>query len=392
MLNCVSHAQNKVVVIPMSGDDLSPLANIVSVAKANGQFSNPIAAINSIPTTGAQAPSATNQYLIVVAPGEYDLAARLTMRPFISLTGSGTEATTLRGSIGSSTLNESAALIQCANNSEVTGLNIENSASSGSIAIGVYCDSVGDRSVLDDIRVSASGGTARNMAISLSFATPTVHNVIATANGQGQAASLNIAFSSSSSPVTISNLTASAFGGASTIAMHNPFSAVRLRGATLAAFGGSVSNTGVYTEDPFFTNLRDLKINVGGGSGSNYGVYNDQSEPKISDAFIDVSSGTNSYGIYNINGATPILTDVDVTATLATSASYGLYVTSGNTRVRRSSLTGTTDAIFTGANATAIVSNSIVSDGNVGGSGTVTCLYSTSDTGSVAELDTACSD
>ena len=41
-------AQNKVVVVPLAGDDLKPLANIVTVATANGDFSDPIAAMASI--------------------------------------------------------------------------------------------------------------------------------------------------------------------------------------------------------------------------------------------------------------------------------------------------------------------------------------------------------
>ena len=61
-------AQNRVVVIPMSGDDLEPLANIITVAKNNGDFTNPIDAMNSISDA-----SETNPYLIVIAPGVYDI-------------------------------------------------------------------------------------------------------------------------------------------------------------------------------------------------------------------------------------------------------------------------------------------------------------------------------
>ena len=41
-------AQTKVVVIPLFGDDAKPLKNIVTVAKANGNFADPVAAVNSI--------------------------------------------------------------------------------------------------------------------------------------------------------------------------------------------------------------------------------------------------------------------------------------------------------------------------------------------------------
>ena len=100
-LSVTAQAHNKVVVIPMAGDDLQPLANIVTVAKANGDFSDPIAALNSIPTSGPKAPSASNTYLIVIAPGTYLLASRLEMREYISIAGSGQQATTLNGSVSS---------------------------------------------------------------------------------------------------------------------------------------------------------------------------------------------------------------------------------------------------------------------------------------------------
>ena len=85
-------AHNKVVVIPMSGDDLKPLKNLISVAKQNGDFNNPIAAVNSI--TNA---SVSNPYLVVIAPGIYDLGnATLTLKPYISIQGSGVDITTIR--------------------------------------------------------------------------------------------------------------------------------------------------------------------------------------------------------------------------------------------------------------------------------------------------------
>lgn len=85
-------AQTKVVVIPMSGDDLKPLQNVISVAKKNGDFTDPLAALNSI--TNA---SANNPYLVVVAPGVYDLGnATLTLKPFVSLQGSGKDITIIR--------------------------------------------------------------------------------------------------------------------------------------------------------------------------------------------------------------------------------------------------------------------------------------------------------
>ena len=78
-------AQNKVIVVPLAGDDLKPLANIVTVATANGDFSDPIAAMASINDADG-----TNPYLVVIAPGVYDLGSQqLAMQSHVDIAGSG---------------------------------------------------------------------------------------------------------------------------------------------------------------------------------------------------------------------------------------------------------------------------------------------------------------
>lgn len=93
-------AQNKVVVIPLSGDDLKPLANVITVAKENGDFVSPLDAMNSISDA-----SETNPYLIVMAPGVYELGtSALFMKPFVSVAGSGPNITVIKGT-GSKVIN-----------------------------------------------------------------------------------------------------------------------------------------------------------------------------------------------------------------------------------------------------------------------------------------------
>lgn len=94
----IAIAQNKVVVIPMSGDDLKPLANVITVSKQNGDFSDPIAAVNSITDS-----SITNPYIVVIAPGVYNLGStQLVIPSFVSLVGSGPKITVLESSVVSS--------------------------------------------------------------------------------------------------------------------------------------------------------------------------------------------------------------------------------------------------------------------------------------------------
>ncbi len=85
-----SFAQSRVVVIPMSGDDLKPLQNIITVAKENGDFADPVAAMASISDAAVD-----NPYLLVIAPGDYALTSSLVMQPYVDIAGSGRNVTRL---------------------------------------------------------------------------------------------------------------------------------------------------------------------------------------------------------------------------------------------------------------------------------------------------------
>ena len=86
LLPLAAYAHNRVVVVPLSGNDIEPLSNIVTVAKRNGDFSNPLAAMASI--TDA---SVSNPYLIVIAPGVYNLNGELVLQEFASIADSSKE-------------------------------------------------------------------------------------------------------------------------------------------------------------------------------------------------------------------------------------------------------------------------------------------------------------
>lgn len=180
-------AQTKVVVIPMSGDDLKPLANIVSVAKQNGDFSSPIAAVASI--TDA---SESNPYLIAIAPGVYDLEnQQLVMKEYVDIVGSGQNVTTLEGSVGSAGgLVAASSLVVGASNSSMQSLTIHNSDSGFGMTTGLYCSvdsahfkhltikvsdainqvglavGIGGDVQLTDSMITVSGGTGLQIAVS----------------------------------------------------------------------------------------------------------------------------------------------------------------------------------------------------------------------------------
>lgn len=132
-------AHNNVVVIPLSGDDIQPLANIVTVAKQNGDFSDPISAMNSIFDSGRD-----NPYLIVIAPGVYTMSESLKIRPYVSIVGSGSSTTIIRGSVSGDSLNGDSALIDYGVAGEITisDITLENSSRDKNHSVGIYNTSI----------------------------------------------------------------------------------------------------------------------------------------------------------------------------------------------------------------------------------------------------------
>ncbi len=89
-----SGAADKVVVIPLMSHQSKPLKNVVTVAKKNGDFTDPVAAVNSITDAAVD-----NPYLIVIGPGVYTLTEALQIPGYVSMTGSGLYSTTLQGTL-----------------------------------------------------------------------------------------------------------------------------------------------------------------------------------------------------------------------------------------------------------------------------------------------------
>jgi len=130
----LSYAHNKVVVIPLGGD-AKPLSQVITVSKANGDFKNPVAAVNSITDASEDKP-----YLVVIGPGVYTLEQRLDMKDYVSISGSGEKVTKLVGTQGAAFPDQRSALVQGAPTSftaMLSDMTIENS-SDETITTGIY--------------------------------------------------------------------------------------------------------------------------------------------------------------------------------------------------------------------------------------------------------------
>ena len=294
-------SQSKVVVVPLSGDDLAPLANVVTVATENGDFTDPVAAVNSI--TDA---SASNPYLVVIAPGVYDIGSdQLVMQEFVSIAGSGRSVTIIRGQRDRSSGPSSAgALFVGASNTELRDLTIENLNGANSTTLGI-----------------ANSGTVNQ----------TISNVVIRVNGDLPGSVIGIQNSGGASP-TISHSKISVEGGESrNCVIENNSSSPRLLDTELVVTG---------------TDGAGFEINIGICSGGSTVVFAENVRIEM----IDSTTGSaidngNSTRLTFLNSS--IVTDVGGISNRTTNASVivrnSIINTAGSTAVAASTGTGTNE-------------------------------------------------
>lgn len=186
-------------------------ANVIVVAKSGGDFTDPVAAVNSI--IGA---SANNPYLVKVMPGVYDVGSiGIAMKSYVDLEGSGELVTIIRGSASGEQ-----GVVTCASNTELRDLTVQG----------------------------VGAGPGQCAAIYLADANPTsISRVTALASNPANNAAEAI-FGNRSSVVYMKDVTAQAYGNGSTL------------------------NVGIFLEQGTTAVLRDINVVAQDGS-SDWGLY-----------------------------------------------------------------------------------------------------------------------
>lgn len=160
-LTTASYAQNRVVVVPLLGDDgITPPANVVVVAKQNGDFADLAAALNSITDADRD-----NPYIIYIAPGVYYTGAPLQMKPYVNIVGSGKDTTLITGFVSSSAVISSSIMIG-ADNTELSHLTLLNQGpadSPGAISIGLFNQNTSP--TVNNVSIEATGGSSANYGV-----------------------------------------------------------------------------------------------------------------------------------------------------------------------------------------------------------------------------------
>src|SRR3990172_5823105 len=195
-------------------------ANVIVVAKAGGDYTDPVTAMNNL-SAWCGTPSATNPCLLKIMPGVYNIGANsLQMQSYVDIEGSGENTTKISGSISSPYFPPTQGVITASaptSNEELRFLTVENIDSWGGVNVAIY-----------------------NNAVALK-----ITNVTATTALYG---SSNYAENVDSSSTTMTNVTATASGpSGSNYGINNNFdSSLIMTNSTVTAWGGSVYNIGIY--------------------------------------------------------------------------------------------------------------------------------------------------
>lgn len=255
-----AQAADRVVVVPLGGG--KPLQNVITVAKAGGKFTNPVAAMNSI--TDA---SATNPYLILIAPGQYTLTSALVMKPFVDVSGSGETVTWLIGAISSANI-ETSAIVKAANNTTLSNLSVSNTGG-GENSFGIFTTGLNVTARLQQLSVYAKGGEINAGVLNYTSSSPFISGLNIAVQGTGAQVSIGIYNVIGSSP-TMLGVNALVWGGTANIGVYNVSnSSPLIDGATIFVWGAAGEDFGVGNTGSNNVTIRRSTI-----SGDTDGLYN----------------------------------------------------------------------------------------------------------------------
>ncbi|MFT5478935.1 MAG: pectin methylesterase-like acyl-CoA thioesterase [Planctomycetota bacterium] len=124
-------------------------ANVIDVATSGALFSSIATAVASIDDS-----SASNPYIVRVAPGIYDESQQTRVPSFVRLEGAGAGVTILQINLNGSFALGAAVIL--ADDVVISGLTVHNTSNSGN-AIGISATGVSSRTALEDVEVLVDG-------------------------------------------------------------------------------------------------------------------------------------------------------------------------------------------------------------------------------------------
>ena len=194
-----SPGNNQVMIFSSGGSsvwtNLTPsIKNTVVVQKtpSSGQFSSILSAVNSIPSSGPNAPSDTNRYCVLVYPGVYSETASISVPSFVFIVGVNAESVIVQPS----TTGYDLFILTFQ-----TGLSFMSIRNVSSPSVGVYFHNVGNFSSIHKVNFSScpcsmlADSSSRASFVYLEYVSTTsasTYSLMCTDNNSGFALSVNI--------------------------------------------------------------------------------------------------------------------------------------------------------------------------------------------------------
>lgn len=298
--------------------EAAKLAGITYVALSGGDYSSPLDAMSDL-TSWCDTPSSSNQCLIKIAPGTYDLDYDLLrMQEWVSIQGSGQEVTKLSrtGRFAISSANNVALMdltVEITGDADATAIfnqhasprieNVDVIASGANGSVGVYNQD--SNTIMNNVTATASGSGENNYGVrNISGSSTTMNIVTATASGGVYNKGVEIG---ESSPI-MTNITASASGGTYNYGVTISYDSSPIISNITASASGGTNNygVGIYRESSPL-----IKDSILEGDTNGLYIHHDSTDTQVVNSKIiggvdDENADTQCRGNYDEN-----LADVD---------------------------------------------------------------------------------
>lgn len=304
--------------------------NVITVVHDGADSTSGTTLVNTI--TGITDASASNQYLVRIGPGTYDLGTtELAMIPYVDIEGLGEDVTTITSDPGGSTVG----VFSGADNAELRHMTIKNTGGS-STAAGIHIDDTSPS--FKNVTITVTGGTG-----------------------------------------TINGFKIEENAGTTDVALEH---------VTINATASGTNSTGMLVLDGATVTVKDSIINVAGGSTDNRGieVQNTASVSVYDSEVYDSNDGTSARTVLMFNSSSIYLQNTILD-------SFGEAIKHGNAgstvEIHHSSIHGDVEALDFSTTATINIANTQL-DGTVTNSGgaTLTCVGTYDE--NFAALGTSC--
>lgn len=313
---------------------------VAVVAKAGGDYVDPISAMNDI-AIWCGTPSSTNPCLLQIMPGIYDIGTNnLQMQEYVDIAGSGENVTRIRGN-----RDYWPGVVAGSDNVEIRFITVENTGG-GNFAFGI-----------------------------ISYSTsPKVTNVTAIAAGATEQLAISCEANCTS---VMTNVTAIASGGVAALGFYIDDGASPTLINARAFASGSNLNLAVDLNNNASPSMTNLTAVATGGTNSHALHFNGASTPFINNATAIASGSANdNFAVYIIEAASPVMTNLKADASGGAN-NYAIYAktfvaTGGTVKLDHSVIKGTTNAVYADATYTVQIGGTRI-DGSVTGPGSYIC-------------------